>query len=65
MRKCDLVIVVASGCERFGCRSTDYDLATASSKIDVIIGGHSHKMIVNETVKMPKRTNDNNTDGKV
>ncbi|HHT21804.1 MAG TPA: bifunctional metallophosphatase/5'-nucleotidase [Bacteroidales bacterium] len=50
--KCDLVICLSHlGVSDLDADPTDYDLAAASSKIDVIIGGHSHKMIVNETVK--------------
>lgn len=50
--KCDLVICLSHlGVSDLSGDPTDYDLAKASSKIDIIIGGHSHKMIVNETVE--------------
>ena len=50
--KCDLVVCLSHlGVSSSDSSPTDYDLAAASQKIDVIIGGHSHKILVNETVK--------------
>ena len=55
--KCDLVVCLSHlGVNRLDSSPTDYDVAAASRKIDVIVGGHSHKLIVNETAK--------NADGK-
>ena len=48
--KCDLVICLSHlGVSSLDSKPTDYDLAAVSRNIDVIIGGHSHKMLVNET----------------
>lgn len=45
-KKCDLVVVVSHiGAVKEGDNVTDYDLATASHYIDIIIGGHSHTTI--------------------
>lgn len=50
--KCDLVICLSHlGVSSLDSTPTDYDLAAASTNIDVIIGGHSHKMLVNETAQ--------------
>lgn len=51
-KKCDLVICLSHlGVATLEAKSTDYDVAAASKDIDVIIGGHSHRMIVDELVK--------------
>ena len=48
--KCDLVICLSHlGVSSLDSKPTDYDLAAVSRNIDVIIGGHSHKMLVNGT----------------
>lgn len=50
--KCDLVICLSHlGVSSMESSPTDYDVASASQFIDVIIGGHSHKIIENETVQ--------------
>lgn len=50
--KCDFVICLSHlGISSLVGAATDYDLAAASSKIDLIIGGHSHSIILNEKVK--------------
>ncbi len=50
--KCDVVVCLSHlGVSSLDAAPTDYDLAAKSSKIDVIIGGHSHKIITNERVK--------------
>ncbi len=52
VKKCDLIICLSHlGASSMEGAATDYDVAAASSNIDVIIGGHTHKMIVDETVK--------------
>lgn len=49
--KCDLVICLSHlGVNPMDASPTDYDLARASKSIDVIIGGHSHVVIENESV---------------
>ncbi len=48
--KCDLVVCLSHlGVNSLDSSPTDYDMAAASKNIDVIIGGHSHKLLVNET----------------
>lgn len=55
--KCDVVVCLSHlGVSSLDSSPTDYELAGASRNIDVIIGGHSHKILVNETAK--------NADGK-
>lgn len=50
--KCDLVVCLSHlGVSRLDSSPTDYDVASTSQFIDVIIGGHSHKIIENETVQ--------------
>ena len=50
--KCDLVICLSHlGVSSLDSSPTDYDLAEVSKDIDVIIGGHSHKILVNESAK--------------
>lgn len=50
--KCDLVVCLSHlGVSSADSAPTDYDLAAASKEIDVIIGGHSHKILVNEKAK--------------
>lgn len=50
--KCDLVICLSHlGVSSPESSPTDYELAAQSKDIDIIIGGHSHKILVNETVK--------------
>lgn len=54
---CDLVICLSHlGVAPSDGNFTDYDVAKASRNIDVIIGGHSHTLLVNTTEK--------NADGK-
>ncbi len=56
-KQCDVVICLSHlGVTKPESEVTDYELAAASRNIDVIIGGHSHKLIENEKVK--------NADGK-
>ena len=56
-KKCDVVVCLSHlGVTKPESAVTDYELAAASRNIDVIIGGHSHKLIENEKVK--------NADGK-
>lgn len=44
---CDLVVAVTHiGAEKKNAKATDYDLAAASKDIDIIIGGHSHTVIL-------------------
>ncbi|VBB48062.1 Metallophosphoesterase [uncultured Paludibacter sp.] len=48
--KCDLVICLSHlGVEPSYGNFTDYDVAKASTNIDVIIGGHSHSILENNT----------------
>ncbi len=55
--KCDLVVCLSHlGVNSGDSTPTDYDLASATKHIDVIIGGHSHELLVNEMAK--------NADGK-
>lgn len=50
--KCDLVICLSHlGVSSPESSPTDYELAAQSKDIDIIIGGHSHKILVNETAK--------------
>lgn len=50
--QCDLVVCLSHlGVSKLDAAPTDYDLAAASQHIDVIIGGHSHKLLVNETAE--------------
>lgn len=50
--KCDLVVCLSHlGISSLDSSPTDYDLAAKSKDIDVIIGGHSHKILVNESAK--------------
>ncbi|MFV0391250.1 MAG: bifunctional metallophosphatase/5'-nucleotidase [Paludibacteraceae bacterium] len=50
--KCDLVVCLSHlGVSSLDSSPTDYDVASATQYIDVIIGGHSHKIIENETVQ--------------
>ena len=45
--KCDLVVAVTHiGVEKQNRKTTDYELAAASHDIDIIIGGHSHTVIM-------------------
>lgn len=44
--KCDIVVAVTHiGVVKQNMKTTDYELAAASSDIDIIIGGHSHTVI--------------------
>lgn len=44
--KCDVVVAVTHiGVSKQNQKTTDYELATASKDIDIIIGGHSHTLI--------------------
>lgn len=46
-KKCDLVVVVSHiGVKRDNDKTNDYDLAKASHDIDIIIGGHSHTVLL-------------------
>lgn len=50
--KCDLVVCLSHlGVSSPESLPTDYELIEASKYIDVVIGGHSHKILVNETAK--------------
>ncbi|NLI73089.1 MAG: bifunctional metallophosphatase/5'-nucleotidase [Bacteroidales bacterium] len=50
--KCDLVICLSHlGVSSSDSSPTDYELAAQSKDIDIIIGGHSHKILVNRTVQ--------------
>lgn len=50
--KCDLVICISHlGINSTESSPTDYDVVNATKHIDVIIGGHSHKVLVNEKKK--------------
>ena len=61
---CDLVVAVTHiGAVKENAKTTDYELAAASSDIDIIIGGHSHTEIhPGETGKYPSIVN--NAEGK-
>ena len=49
-QKCDLVICLSHlGTSAEDSSPTDYDLVAASRNIDVVIGGHSHKILENVT----------------
>ena len=51
-QKCDLVICISHlGVSSQDSSPTDYDVASATKHIDIIIGGHSHKILVNEKKK--------------
>ena len=50
--KCDVVICLSHlGIEPMEGNYIDYDMAKASTNIDVIIGGHSHSVLENNTEK--------------
>lgn len=50
--KCDLVVCLSHlGVSSLDSSPTDYDVIAASSYIDVLIGGHSHVLKVNETAQ--------------
>ena len=49
-QKCDLVICLSHlGTSAEDSSPTDYDLVAATRNIDVVIGGHSHKILENVT----------------
>jgi len=51
-KKCDVVICLSHlGADTTKNVVTDYDIARSTRYIDVIIGGHSHSLITNTTVK--------------
>lgn len=51
-QKCDLIICISHlGANVIGDLPSDYDVAENSTNIDVIISGHSHELIENQTVK--------------
>lgn len=51
-QKCDLIICLSHlGVDTADSTPTDYDIIEATKYIDVVIGGHSHQIIENETVK--------------
>lgn len=50
-QKCDFVIGVSHTGNKDGDQVTDYDIARESENIDLIVGGHSHEVIVNKTIK--------------
>lgn len=48
-KKCDVVVMVSHiGVSNKDSGTTDYDVARASHNIDIIIGGHSHTLILPE-----------------
>ncbi len=50
--KCDLVICLSHlGTSYEDSSPTDYDLVAASRSIDVVVGGHSHKILENVTAE--------------
>ena len=50
MEKCDLVICLSHlGASNDNGNPTDWDVAKASTNLDIIIGGHSHSLIENRT----------------
>lgn len=52
VKKCDLVICLSHmGVSTRGDDANDFDVAAASTDIDVVIGGHSHEMIEDTTVE--------------
>lgn len=56
-KKCDIIVCLSHlGIEPMEGNFIDYDLAKASTNIDIIIGGHSHSILVNNT--------ENNANGK-
>lgn len=61
---CDLVVAVTHiGVARDNDKANDYDLAKSSKDIDIIIGGHSHTLILPDNKgKYPSLVN--NADGK-
>lgn len=51
-QKCDLIICLSHlGVDPADSQPTDYDVIQATKYIDIIIGGHSHQIVENTTVK--------------
>ncbi len=49
-KQCDWVICLSHTGNKSTDGITDYDIARQSKNIDLIVGGHSHEMILNKTV---------------
>ncbi len=49
-KKCDFVIGVSHTGNKAGDDVTDYDIGKQSENIDLIVGGHSHEVILNKSV---------------